>query len=328
MKPVADPSSLGAGKFIAYQNHHFVAVRCFEGQWQVNFGNKTHEWETAFWKDGGSAAYTKSKGGWHINAAQLESMFEIVAIDSVVDVANCYEADVAGGRGGDERTPAEWCKSFSLLDGQLCDHSDTCVATDRIGGCESATSALCRQYFLRSPIQQEDFPRVWHQLRDVAGGSTVSCVHACTGEEICRVSLLEDAAMILLRQEIAHHVQHLPFAIVLLAEESVIPRECTWAAIGRPPVLRVVLKPVTRESSRALTHAIMDQNHQQVIELLETGQDPNSWSVVPRTGRFEPALLTAAGGGFFYSLHLLLHAFADPNIAGPDKRTAMHLAAL
>ena len=163
---------------------------------------------------------------------------------------------------------------------------------------------------------------------DVAGGSTVSCVHACTGKEICSVSLLEDAAMILLRQEIAHHVQHLPFAIVLLAEENVIPRECTWAAIGCPPVLRVVLKPVTRESSQALTHAIVEQNHQQVIQLLETGQDPNSWSVVPRSGRFEPALLTAAGGGFFYSLHLLLHAFADPNIAGPDQRTAMHLAAL
>ena len=681
VKPVADLSSLGAGKFIAYQNHHFVAIRCFEGQWQINFGNKMHEWEAAFWKDDGSAVYTKCKGGWYINAAQLESMFQIVAIDSVVDVTDGNEADVAGGRGGGERTPAEWCKSFSLLDGQVCDHSNTCVVTDRIGGCESAISALCTQYFFRSPIQQEDFPRVWHQLRqfhfcvapvwptltkcphlfftlpspfdlaqrqkewdarlwasrmrfellqeekyvqfeaamiawfwpeiernlslldmvvtarvyddksehckqlarcwqvsvfyrldtlkkrlarfvpkpqqkpqpdvcggttqpgpddcaptgevevvsavsgeyilsclversktladavrtavskrsrlpyfaidvltsnglvdpasswedcgcpdvvfmvqkprtldytedlfaaieakdervvyqclhsgqdpdcvfqdsalvyavaqnnsnavatllkggavvdfippggrqaavhiaavqsptileqlllsqadpnvpdsggmrpihhamcvqtvhqseivstllrfgaeilqkdgdgdtafslapsgrslavcmvqcwdnltmvdlfqrhaqdfanldlclalwqtcsalhrerripsngDVAGGSTVSCVHACTGKEICSVSLLEDATMILLRQEIAHHVQHLPFAIVLLAEENVIPRECTWAAIGCPPVLRVVLKPVTRESSQALTHAIVEQNH-------------------------------------------------------------------
>jgi len=95
---------------------------------------------------------------WHINAAQLESMFEIVVVDSVVDVADCCEADVAGGRGGDERTLAEWRKSFSLLDGQVCDHSDTCVVTDRIGGCESATSALCRQYFFRSSIQQKIFP--------------------------------------------------------------------------------------------------------------------------------------------------------------------------
>ncbi len=55
---------------------------------------------------------------------------------------------------------------------------------------------------------------------DVAGGSTVSCVHACsTGKEICSVRVLQDSAVIFVRQEIAHHVQHLPFAVVLLAEE-------------------------------------------------------------------------------------------------------------
>eukprot|EP00435_Cladocopium_sp_Y103_P003751 s1809_g1.t1 len=42
----------------------------------------------------------------------------------------------------------------------------------------------------------------------------------------------------------------------------------------------------------------------------------------------ERVLLTAAAAGFFYSVHLLLSALADPSTVGHDSRSALHVAVL
>ena len=42
----------------------------------------------------------------------------------------------------------------------------------------------------------------------------------------------------------------------------------------------------------------------------------------------KPVLLTAAGRGDFYFVHLLLNAFANPDASGYGQRTAVHLAVL
>lgn len=50
--------------------------------------------------------------------------------------------------------------------------------------------------------------------------------------------------------------------------------------------------------------------------------------LIDRTRRLELVLVTAASAGFLYSAFLLLNAWADPNIAGNDRRTSLHFAVL
>lgn len=59
----ADLSASADVKLVVHGDSHFIAVRCLEGAWQVNFTNKTHKWQEAvltrraedkrsFWKKG------------------------------------------------------------------------------------------------------------------------------------------------------------------------------------------------------------------------------------------------------------------------------------
>eukprot|EP00435_Cladocopium_sp_Y103_P008302 s3962_g2.t1 len=167
-----------------------------------------------------------------------------------------------------------------------------------------------------------------HQESQVEGFSRVSFLSALTGEEICVLPVSQYCTVLLLKQRIALHVGHLPFAIVLLVGGTAVPLDASWATIGFPLVMDVVLSPRTNAHSADLSHAIQSQNHSSIIAALEAGQDPDCWCLVPNTGRNEPVILTAAAAGFFYSVHLLLNGFADPNSMGHDGRSATHVAVL
>jgi hypothetical protein len=162
---------------------------------------------------------------------------------------------------------------------------------------------------------------------DSATSASVSFV-LYTGQELCSLRVSEFCTIFQMKQQIALHVQHLPFGIVLLEETTVLPLFGTWRDAGFPQVMQVVLKPRTNDFTEELGLAIQDQDHEKVIAVLEAGQEPDCWFKGRDTGRMEPALLVAAGARFFYSVHLLLNAFANPESTGVDGRTAMHIAVL
>ena len=179
-------------------------------------------------------------------------------------------------------------------------------------------------------------------FRDVLGGSTALCgpvaidgsslvsFHlACSGQEICGLHVLPDCPILYLKQHLAVGLGHLPFAVILLQAMNIIsPLATTWADIGCPQEIGVLLAPRRCDSGQALSTAIQNQDHEKIIKILEAGQNPDCLGEVEGRRRVEPVLLTAAAAGFFYSVHLLLNGFADPNIAGNDRRTALHLAAM
>ena len=155
----------------------------------------------------------------------------------------------------------------------------------------------------------------------------VLVVMACTGNEICTLPVSEECTVMSLKQRIALHLKHLPFAVKILLEGQLVAAVGdTWATLGSPRVLHIVLASRTIAHANCLVKAIHDQEHDAVIRILADGQEPDYPCV--RRWRAELPLHTAASRGFFYSVHLLLTGFADPNIAGNDGRTAMHLAAL
>ena len=165
---------------------------------------------------------------------------------------------------------------------------------------------------------------------DVAGGSgSVIFTLACTGQDICSLPLEDedDETILALKQHVARKLQHLPFAVILLANSTVVPLSSSWSAIGSPEVLEVVLTNRTTHFASQLSTAVRQQDHDTLIAILEKGQEPNCWRYSSITRRSEPPLLTAAGQGFFYSTYLLINAFADPNIPA-NGRTALHLAVL
>ena len=179
--------------------------------------------------------------------------------------------------------------------------------------------------------------QVWHV--DVAGGSMppesqaegfsqVSFRSACTGEEICTFPVSQSCTGLLVKQRVALHLRHLPFAMVLLLDGTAVPLDASWASIGFPSVVDVILVPRTNAHRVDLSDAIQSRNHSKAIAALEAGQDPDCLCLVQNTGRNEPVILTAAAGGFFYPVYLLLNAFADPNRMGHDGRSAMHVAVL
>ena len=92
----------GARRFIAYTDldSHFVAVRWLESQWEVNFSNKSHSWEKADVIHGpcGIDTYLAGKGGWIINAAGVDMLFEIcdAASDCSIETGKNV-GDVSGG---------------------------------------------------------------------------------------------------------------------------------------------------------------------------------------------------------------------------------------
>ena len=255
-------------KLVVHSDSHFIAVRCVEGAWQVNFTNRTHKWQEAvltrhaedkrsFWKKGNV---------WMINLSTV-SLFQIVPLG---ELGSEEALDCAGGM-------------FRALGN---------------GGLE----------------QQLDAPR----------SDNVEFVSACTGAHICNLLIPADSAVISLKQQVAMKLQHLPFSVVLVAEGAVLALGSTWS--GCFTEVGVVLTPRTQRLAQDLAEAIQLQNHDLVIQLLELGQEPNCYGFVQSTRRLEPVLLIAAGQGYFYSTHLLLEAWADPNLAGNDRRTALHLA--
>ena len=165
---------------------------------------------------------------------------------------------------------------------------------------------------------------------DVEGGSAVSFVLACTGKHICSLSVTEDCTILDLKQHVARHHGHLPFAVSLVLEGKVVPMGAIWAVVGfpPPPVLDVVLHARTNQYRLDLSWAVQEQQHDTIIAILSAGQEPNCSGIVRRTGRQEAVLLTAVGAGLFYCVHLLLSAFADPRVVGNDSRSALHLATL
>ena len=179
----------------------------------------------------------------------------------------------------------------------------------------------------RSVSQQQ---RYW-DVEDVLGGGDlpfdhVSFVMAYTGSEICVLSASEESTVMSLKQGVALHLGHLPFAVRLLVEGQPVPVGGTWPALGSPRVMQVVLAPITTNRTIDLVNAIQEQQHDTVIEILEAGQDPNcQWM---GRWRAEPITHVAASRGHFYSLHLLLAGFANPNVATSDGRTALHLGVL
>ena len=171
---------------------------------------------------------------------------------------------------------------------------------------------------------------------DVCGGSDtsdsfpISCVLACTGEEVCRLEVTDSCTILDLKMHIAGILRHLPFAVSLLLEGRALSFGAVWAVIGfpPPPVLHVVLIPRRTDYKLHLSDAVQQQEHDAIIRILSAGQDPDCSGIVRRTGRRERVLLTAAAGGFFYSVHLLLSALADPSTVGNDSRSALHIAVL
>lgn len=174
-----------------------------------------------------------------------------------------------------------------------------------------------------------------HLLLDLEAGSApeasafVSFQSACTGQEICALLVSEHCTVMEIKQRIAIQARHLPFAVVLLVDNGVVPLATTWSGIGFPKLANVVLVPRTARHANSLAAAVVSQQHEQVIKLLEAGQEPDCWCVVQRTARMEPLLLTAVGAGFFYSVHLLLNALANPDaVEERSGRSALHEAVL
>ena len=152
---------------------------------------------------------------------------------------------------------------------------------------------------------------------DAAGGSgSVIFTLACTGQDICSLRLEDedDETILALKQHVARKLQHLPFAVILLANSTIVPLSSSWFAIGCREVLEVVLTNRTTHFASQLSTAVRQQDYDTLIAILEKGQEPNCWRYSSMTRRSEPPLLTAAGQGFFYSTYLLINAFADPNI--------------
>eukprot|EP00434_Breviolum_minutum_P014051 symbB.v1.2.012392.t1/scaffold857.1/size218589/7 len=264
----ADLSASADVKLVVHSDSHFIAVRCLEGAWQVNFTNKTHKWQDtvltrraedkrSFWKKGNV---------WMINLSTV-SFFQIVPL---------------GELGSEE-------------------------ALDCAGG-------MFRALGNGGPEQQLDAPR----------SDNVEFVSACTGAHICNLHIPADSAVISLKQQVAMKLQHLPFSVVLVAEGTVLALGSAWSGCFKE--VGVILTKRTQGFAQDLAEAIQLQKLELVIHLLELGQEPNCYGFAQSTQRLEAVLLFAAGIGYFYSTHLLLEAWADPNSAGNDRRTALRLA--
>ena len=264
----ADLSASADVKLVVRSDSHFIAVRCLEGAWQVNFTNKSHKWQDtvltrraedkrSFWKKGNV---------WMINLSTV-SFFQIVPL---------------GELGSEE-------------------------ALDCAGG-------MFRALGNGGPEQQLDAPR----------SDNVEFVSACTVAHICNLHIPADSAVISLKQQVAMKLQHLPFSVVLVAEGTVLALGSAWSGCFKE--VGVILTKRTQGFAQDLAEAIQLQKLELVIHLLELGQEPNCYGFAQSTQRLEAVLLFAAGKGYFYSTHLLLEAWADPNSAGNDRRTALRLA--
>lgn len=90
----------------------------------------------------------------------------------------------------------------------------------------------------------------------VEGFCRVSFLSACTGEEICAFPVSQYCTVLLLKQRVALHVRHLPIAVVFLVGETAVPLDPSWATIGFPSVMGVILLPRTNAHKLDPSHAI------------------------------------------------------------------------
>ena len=165
---------------------------------------------------------------------------------------------------------------------------------------------------------------------DVEGGSTVSFALACTGKHICKLSISEACTVLDLKQHVARHHGHLPFAVSLVLEGKVVPMGAIWAVVGFPPVLHVVLHARTNQYMLDLSCAVQEQQHDTIITILSAGQEPNLLRHCAANWAPRGSTTHCSWSWFvlFYCVHLLLSAFADPSVVGNDRRSALHLATL
>lgn len=138
---------------------------------------------------------------------------------------------------------------------------------------------------------------------------------ACSGQEICNLYVLPDCPILYLKQ---HLLWVLAISLCSKQRHLDTGHHMGWC----PQEIGVLLASRRSDSGQALSTAIQNQDHSKIIKILEAGQNPDCLGEVQGRRRMEPVFLKAAAAGFFYSVHLLLNGFADPNIAGNDRRTA------
>ena len=162
---------------------------------------------------------------------------------------------------------------------------------------------------------------------DVVGGGVVTLQSALTGEEVLRLPISEVGTCQQIKRLLARFLGHPTFAISIFADGAEVCEESTWGSLGFPASLQVILKQRTATHTSALVHSILVGDSGGAKAALEAGQDPDCW--VKITGRFsEPALSAAIAVRSAQCVSLLLEGLANPNAAGGDHRTALHLAAL
>ena len=97
---------------------------------------------------------------------------------------------------------------------------------------------------------------------DVVGGSEalVTFALACTGKAVLTMPVHDGCEVLRLKQVVALHLQHLPFAIEFIADNSVLPTYGPWAGCGLPQLIGVVLKPTSDKYKISLLRAILKES--------------------------------------------------------------------
>ena len=137
-------------------------------------------------------------------------------------------------------------------------------------------------------------PEAAHRMfTDVKGGSTtirtdklggslaeVQVIHACSGEEMCTLSLNDapgvETSVAHIRREVATQVQAPFFSVKLLAGGEILSDFETWENTQRLKLLQVIKTPVHDNDTDALFTAIRSDNVWKVRALLIAGQCPNA----------------------------------------------------
>lgn len=151
---------------------------------------------------------------------------------------------------------------------------------------------------------------------------------AVTGEQLLVLEVAEGETCEDMKRAVGWRLNHPTFAIhVINASGTEVAGLATWASIGCPSVLGILLRPRTTFYTAALVHSVLEGDADGVKKVLEAGQEPDSWIKIP--GRFkEPALHSAIAYDRQDCVKVLLQGFASPSIVGWNRRSALHLAAL
>ena len=151
---------------------------------------------------------------------------------------------------------------------------------------------------------------------------------AVTGEQLLVLEVAEGETCEDLKQAVGWRLNHPTFAIhVINAYGAEVANLATWASIGCPSVLGILLLPRTTSYTTALVQSVLEGDADGVKKVLEAGQEPDSWINTP--GRFkEPVLHSAIAYDREDCVKVLLQGSASPSIVGCNRRSALHLAAL